>query len=335
VRFPARIAWVNLVAEERGMAYWWVNHKQTRDYEVRGGYLWSPYRNANDAYNQTYENLKLVRPGDIVFSYAHGRIGSVGRVTIPASPSPKPIEFGNVGDYWSREGWLVEVAFREAHRPLRPAEHLQTIVPMLPPRHSPLQKNGHGNQGCYLAGISDALGHVLMALLDMQQVRDLDQEVPYLIEHEPSAQVLDDIHRIETDTSIPETQRLQLAKARVGQGYFRKQVILLDGACRVTGVTDTRVLIASHIKPWREASNAERLSGYNGLLLSPHVDALFDEQFITFEDDGRMHVHPSLSRDVLDRWSIDPNKRVDPFRSEQTAFLAHHRELFARKATSL
>ena len=146
--------------------------------------------------------------------------------------------------------------------------------------------------------------------------------------------MLDDIHRIETDASIPETQRLQLTRARVGQGFFRKQVILLDPVCRVTGVTDTRLLIASHIKPWREASNAERLSGYNGLMLSPHVDALFDEQFITFEDNGQMRMHPSLSREVLDKWSIDPDKRVDRFRPEQASFLAYHRELFSRKILS-
>lgn len=316
------------------MTYWWVNHKQTRDHEVRGGYLWSPYRNKNGAFNQTYENMKLVRPGDIVFSYAHGRIGAVGRVTEAASPSPKPIEFGNVGDYWSNEGWLVEVEFKQTHRPLPPKAHIESIGPMLPDRHSPLQKNGNGNQGCYLAGISDALGHVLIALLDMQQVRELDQPSPYAVAHAPNAQVLDDILRIEVDLSVPETQRLQLTKARVGQGFFRKQVILLDNACRVTGVTDTRLLIASHIKPWREANNAERLSGHNGLLLSPHVDALFDEQFITFEDDGRMQVHPSLSSDVLEQWSIDPNKRVERFRPEQTTFLAHHRELFSRKTAS-
>ena len=111
---------------------------------------------------------------------------------------------------------------------------------MLPDRHSPLQKNGNGNQGCYLAGIPDALGHVLMAMLDMHQVRELDQPPRYAIDHEPNTRVLDDIHRIETDASIPETQRLQLAKARVGQGFFRKQVVLLDQACRATGVTDTQ-----------------------------------------------------------------------------------------------
>jgi hypothetical protein len=277
--------------------------------------------------------MKLVHPGDIVFSYANGRIGAVGRVTEAASPSPKPIEFGNVGDYWSHEGWLVEADFKEAHHPLQPKDHIESIGPMLPERNSPLQKNGNGNQGCYLAGISDALGHLLMALLDMHQARELDQLPRYVIDHEPNAHVLDDIHRIENDASIPETQRLQLTRARVGQGFFRKQVILLDGACRVTGVTDTRLLIASHIKPWREASNAERLSGHNGLLLSPHVDALFDEQFITFEDDGRMRTHSSLPQEVLERWSINPKKRVERFRPEQTSFLAHHRELFARKAT--
>lgn len=316
------------------MAFWWVNHKQTRDYEVRGGYLWSPYRNTNGAFNQTYENMKLVQPGDIVFSYAHGRVGSVGRVTVSASPSPKPIEFGSVGDYWAHEGWLVEVEFKDTHRALQPKEQIEAISPMLPERNSPLQKNGNGNQGCYLAAISDALGYVLMALLDMQGVRDLDQPPAYVIDNKPNARLLDDIHRIEIDPAIPETQRLQLAKARIGQGFFRKQVILLDGACRVTGVTDTRLLIASHIKPWREASNPERLSGHNGLLLSPHVDALFDEQFITFEDDGRMRVHRSLTHDVLDRWSINPDKRVDRFRPEQAPFLAHHRKLFIQKATT-
>jgi hypothetical protein len=313
------------------MAFWWVNHKQTRDHEVRGGYLWSPYRNTNGAFNQTYENMKLVRPGDIIFSYAHGRIGAVGRVIETASPSPKPIEFGDVGSYWSNEGWLVEVDFVPARRPLSPKQAIESIGPMLPERHSPLQKNGNGNQGCYLAAISDALGHVLMAMLDTPGVRESDVPATYVVEREPNATVLDDIRRVQDDTSVPETQRLQLAKARIGQGFFRKQVILLEGACRVTGVTDTHLLIASHIKPWREASNGERLSGHNGMLLSPHVDALFDEQWITFEDDGQMRVHPALARDVLDRWAIDPNKLVACFRPEQAHYLARHRELFAQK----
>lgn len=317
------------------MAFWWVNHKQTRDHEVRGGYLWSPMRNANGAINQTYENMTRVRPGDIVFSYARGQLGAVGRVVEAATASPKPTEFGNIGGYWSNEGWLVGVDFRSAPRAVRPRDRIDIIGPMLPTRHSPLQPNGNGNQGCYLAGISDALGHLLMAMVGADEIRELDSSAPYFDVPTTDVNVLSDIHEIEGDGSIPETQRVQLAKARIGQGLFRKRVILLDSVCRVTGVSDTRLLIASHIKPWRDASNAECISGYNGILLSPHVDALFDEQFITFEDDGRMHVHPSLPQDVLERWSINPNRRVESFRQEQSEFLAHHRRIFATKANPL
>lgn len=313
------------------MAFWWVNHKQTRDHEVRGGYLWSPMRNANGVRNQTYENMRLIRPGDIVFSYANGWIGAIGRVTEEATACPKPDEFGGVGGYWSDDGWMVEVDFQPAPQPLKPSQDIDLIRPLLPTRYSPIQQNGRGNQGCYLAAISDALGHLILALTGAEHIADGVQAPAASDNDYNNPDVLDDIHHVETDDSLTVTQRLQLAKARIGQGLFRKRVIVLDGACRVTGVTDTRVLVASHIKPWREADNADRLNGNNGILLSPHVDALFDEELLSFEDDGRMLVHPSLSHDVLYRWSIDPAKRVEPFRDEQRPFLARHRELFATK----
>jgi putative restriction endonuclease len=313
------------------MAFWWVNHKQTRDHEVQGGYLWSPMRNADGRRNQTYENMRLVRPGDVVFSYAHGRLGAIGQVVEGAAPSPKPIEFGSVGGYWSDEGWLVSIYFAPAPKPLRPKDHIDAIAPMLPVRYSPIQKNGDGNQGCYLARISDALGHLLLALLGVE-AQPLFDQAHLVRDSDPSAEVLEDLHLLESDTSIPETQRLQLSKARIGQGLFRKRVMLLEAHCRVTGVEDPRLLIASHIKPWRDANNAERISGYNGIMLSPHVDALFDERLITFEDDGKMRVHTSLPRRVLDQWSIDPNANVGRFHVQQCEFLEHHRRLFSVKA---
>lgn len=309
------------------MAFWWVNHKQTRDHEVRGGYLWSPMRNANGGFNQTYENMKLVRPGDIVFSYAHGQIGAIGQVTEAASASPKPTEFGNVGDYWANEGWLVSVYFNPTPKPLRPTAHIEAIRPMLPAKYSPIQPNGHGNQGCYLAGISDTLGLLLLTLLGIEATPAF-AAAQFVHDSENRIEILDDIHAIENDSTIPETQRQQLSKARIGQGLFRKRVMLIDPRCRVTGVEDSRLLIASHIKPWRDASNAERINGFNGIMLSPHVD----ERLISFEDDGRMLVHASLPGAVLDRWSINRHARVDEFRPEQTAFLEHHRKLFAKKA---
>ncbi|MEJ5209062.1 HNH endonuclease [Denitratimonas sp. CY0512] len=312
------------------MAFWWVNHKQTRDHEVLGGYLWSPFRNANGAYNQTYENMRHVKIGDIVFSYGHGQIGAIGRVTALATPSPKPTEFGAVGKYWDDEGWLVEVDFIPAPTSLVPSAHMGAIGPLLPEKYSPIKNNGRGNQGCYLAGIPDALGYLLMALTRADEL-EWTGETEFIREAEPGAEVLEDLSQIESDESVPVTQRIQLAKARVGQGIFRKRVILLDERCRVTGVDDRRVLIASHIKSWKDSTNEERISGYNGILLSPHVDALFDSHLITFEGCGKMHAHASLSREVLERWSINPAKRVTPFHPEQLKFLDKHQECFRRK----
>ena len=313
------------------MAFWWVNHKQTRDHEVQGGYLWSPMRNADGRFNQTYENMRLVKPGDIVFSYAFGQIGAIGQVVDGASASPKPTEFGNVGNYWSAEGWLVSVYFNPAPKPIRPRDHIAVIGPMLPTQYSPIQANGNGNQGCYLASISDALGLRLLAQLGVEA--DPVLLTPSFVHYtEPGAEVLEDLHSIEEDKTVPETQRLQLAKARVGQGLFRKRVMLVDPRCRVTGVEDHRLLIASHIKPWRESNNFERIDRFNGIMLSPHVDALFDEHLISFEDGGKMLVHPSLSADVLGRWFINPQTKVESFRPEHSPFLGHHRKLFAAKA---
>lgn len=311
------------------MAFWWVNHKQTHEHEVAGGYIWSPYRNTNGAFNQTYENMAHTQVGDIVFSYANGQIGAVGCVTVAASASPKPAEFGSVGDYWASEGWLVEVDFTPAPISIRPRDYIQAIGPMLPARYSPIQKNGNGNQGCYLASISDALGHLILALIETDPIAI--SAANFVRESEPDADVLADLHRIEDDKTIPVTQRMQLAKARIGQGLFRKRVILLGPACRVTGVTDKRVLVASHIKAWKDSSNAERISGYNGILLSPHIDALFDDHLITFDDSGKMHTHLSLPGDVLERWFIAPSKSVEKFHPEQAKFLEHHRSVFSRK----
>src|SRR5687768_1513924 len=80
-----------------------------------------------------------------------------------------------------------------------------------------------------------------------------------------------------TDTSmVGPTFREQLVRARRGQGVFRANVLLREESCRVTHVSEPRHLKASHIKPWRDATDAERLDGANGLLLSPHIDHLFD-----------------------------------------------------------
>jgi hypothetical protein len=88
-------------------SYWWVNHKQTYRQETDGGYIWSPKANANGARNVTYDNLTRCQRGDVVFSYANGRISQLGLVETAAVTATKPPEFGSARENWSQEGWLV------------------------------------------------------------------------------------------------------------------------------------------------------------------------------------------------------------------------------------
>jgi predicted restriction endonuclease len=136
-------------------------------------------------------------------------------------------------------------------------------------------------------------------------------------------------------TEIPETTRQALVRARIGQGLFKERVSQIEHACRITFVNNPTHLIGSHIKPWRECNNEERLAGGNGLLLTPTADHLFDRGFISFEDNGEVMISPVVDRVSLKRMGLDPDRppRPMPCNNDQKHFLAHHRrEIFLSAA---
>jgi hypothetical protein len=92
----------------------------------------------------------------------------------------------------------------------------------------------------------------------------------------------------------PLTEREQLGAARMGQGTFRTALIAFWGTCPIVQVDHPELLRASHIKPWAKSSDPERLDPFNGLLLSPNLDLLFDRGLISFEDDGTLLFSSSL-----------------------------------------
>jgi hypothetical protein len=101
------------------------------------------------------------------------------------------------------------------------------------------------------------------------------------------------------------TERDALVKARIGQGKFRAGVVASwrkGETCALTGLAVPEMLIASHIKPWRESSNAERLDPMNGLLLASHVDKLFDRYLLSFQESRGAYLavlHPRVKAHVL------------------------------------
>ena len=297
------------------MAYWWVNQGSTYLEELAGGFLWSPKTNQNGARNQHYVNMTLIKPGDLVFSFHNQEIRALGVATGVATTGTKP-DFGNKGEHWSDTGWRVPVEYTYVTNPVKPKAFAELIGPLLPQKYSPLTRNFDGTQA-YLFSISEKLGELLLtltaALIPDLPIIELDQ-----LSFDPEEQ------EIINERTLLQTEKATLVMARRGQGIFRNRVHLIEQKCRVTGVDADKLLIASHIKPWKLSDNDERVSGYNGLFLSPHVDKLFNDGYISFEKNGAMLVSPQLQKDVLEKWSIDPLKRYGKFNDEQAYFLEHH-----------
>lgn len=83
-----------------------------------------------------------------------------------------------------------------------------------------------------------------------------------------------------------ETEKKLLILARKGQGKYRKNLLKVFEFCPLTNFKLEKLLIASHIKPWRDSNDIERLDHRNGLLLSALMDKLFDNYFISFEPES-------------------------------------------------
>ncbi len=114
----------------------------------------------------------------------------------------------------------------------------------------------------------------------------------------PSAEDLLNLYRTETAQMPRNTEIEVLAVERVGQDLYRKALFeYWHGACAVTGLDIPELLRASHIKPWAVAEDKERLDVYNGFLLSPNLDLLFDQGFITFDENGKLIISSMLNAD--------------------------------------
>ena len=122
------------------------------------------------------------------------------------------------------------------------------------------------------------------------------------------------------------TSRRGLVTSRVGQGYYRQGLLeRFNSRCALTGCAIAEILVASHIVPWRDATDAERLDTDNGILLLPTYDALFDKHLISFTDDGEMLIASSLGTEAIKRLSIDSSLVLEVSEGMKP-YLKRHRE---------
>ncbi len=138
----------------------------------------------------------------------------------------------------------------------------------------------------------------------------------------PEKNVSDVIREVETENSV-------MAKARIGQGRFRADLLnFWQGQCALTDVAAPELLRASHIKPWKDSSDRERLDAFNGLLLAVHLDVLFDRTLITFEDSGDMLVSKRLSASERAVFGLMAPQRKLLLNVPHLGYLHHHQDRF-------
>ncbi len=142
---------------------------------------------------------------------------------------------------------------------------------------------------------------------------------------------LEDLSKLETKLSsekllpseeVSETEFDASIKARIGQDQFRSSLVKLWGCCSISKYTNLSMLKASHIKPWKDSSNLERLDKYNGFLLLPNYDCAFDNGMISFEDDGRVLISSKLEEP--EKVGISENLSINLF-EENKFYLSFHR----------
>jgi len=269
------------------------------------------------------------RPGDFVISYANGLVSDIGIISDRAVKSPKPSSFGQSGDSWLDYGWRLSVSWYKVDRPVSTKKRFEDIRSLLREKYSPISlKDGSGNQGCYLAEIDKPL---FVKICELSGFDDTGLQVSSgsaPLSNEDYEDTLEE--EIVKSGLLSDTEVIQLRKSRKGQGEFRRNVFDLISLCPITGVSLPELLIASHIKPWKDCSSVqERLDGHNGLPLSPAIDSLFDKGFISFDDNGQILLSDHLPVEVAQALGINDNilsRKLFKVSNARANYLQFHRE---------
>jgi putative restriction endonuclease len=142
-------------------------------------------------------------------------------------------------------------------------------------------------------------------------------------------------HRTANMPATTEAERLVIQ--RVGQDLFRHGLIdYWEGRCAISGLGVVELLRASHIKPWADCeTDAQRLDIFNGLLLAPHLDAVFDHGFMTIEDDGLIVISEALDATARESLGIKVPMRLTSLADQHRTYLTWHRERVFRRTMPL
>lgn len=140
------------------------------------------------------------------------------------------------------------------------------------------------------------------------------------------AEIENKVSEIKNDRKISSTEKQSLILSRIGQGKFRNELIDYWNGCSISKLENVNLLVASHIKPWRESNNLERLDVFNGLLLLPNYDKLFDKGYINFDDKGRIRISKYLNKNDQKILNINSEIKLTNIEDKHREYLQYHNE---------
>ncbi|MCL6373433.1 HNH endonuclease [Pectobacterium atrosepticum] len=146
-----------------------------------------------------------------------------------------------------------------------------------------------------------------------------------LNEENTFATEIEEIEHLINSKKLTNTEKETIIKIRIGQGAFRDKLIKKWKGCQLTGCEHITLLKASHIKPWKDSDNRERLDVNNGLLLTPTYDTLFDKGFISFDKEGIMLVSDEI-KSFMQTLTGSKKQNNIILSKKQEKYMAYHRD---------
>ena len=295
---------------------------RTYQEEKELGVIWSPQQDSGGKVPHSWLRMMEVKEGDRIFHYVKGYIVAVSVAKTGCQTARKPSNMQN-HEHWNDNGYLVELEYHELEVPINVRSKFDEILPLLPIKYSPFQANADGNQG-YLFPCNEELSIKLLELISDLNIYQVDEEQLEF--------AIGTVRRTERNTFIPmiaETEAEVKTKIRLGQQKFRKGLMPLWGyKCALCKIELPALLRASHSKPWKDSTDFERVDPYNGVLLCCNHDALYDEGFIAFDGQGRLHISSQIPEEDYEKYGIHSLMKIPRYEENKLYFKWHKRNLF-------
>jgi hypothetical protein len=190
----------------------------------------------------------------------------------------------------------IIIEYRELKKPIRIRQYINEFVSFLPKRYVAFQSDGTPNSGSLYPCTLELANYFIEKI-------ELNEEINFV-----------------------ETEVIQQIRARVGHLLYKQKLInIWSHKCALCSIDLFDLLRASHAKPWKISNSFEKINPYNGLLLCVLHDALFDQGFIGFTDNGKIIISNRIPVDDYLKYNIDRGTGI-PITDDHKRFIKYHRD---------